>query len=680
MLFYSNGDDPNLELQKQGYKDILLAATDVLQVSDAIRSSIQNSGENLALMDKNMSSLARSMGVTTQYSQLLKQELGRAVTEVALMGGKQEDINRLQKEFIEATNRTIVLSTENIEKLFAVSQVSGVSVKALETGFRNAGMETTHISDEMKVVYNTANSLGVNAQTVSNMVVTNLDKMNRFGFGTGVEGMAKMAAKAAAMRVDMGSTLQLADKLFSPEAAIDVASTLQRLGATSGALLDPLKLMDLAQNNVPELQNQLSELSKTFTSFDEKTGKFQIMPEARRQLKEVSDALGIDRTEFEKMALESAKIEKKLGEIDFSGISLNIDEDQKMMLANLSEFNKSKGDYTVKFTDDKGVAVEKALNELQQGDLDRIKLQQQTLDPQKELVNVAKEQLGAANTLIAQTISFQQTLNNQFAISNEGTKFLQESVKAQAEILKGPGQTFSLKGKTGAEVTSTVDELFGSLNKIITGELTDIADITTKIFTGSLGVMGQIADQQKEYIDNNPLEASVGIFLRNLSLVDETAKSAGINLEQTAKGLKTFYETAVITAGMIPTWIESFIKTNTTPPAETPTGELKTEKDVAITANGQRFSLSSGDLMMAVNQDALLRSIGSSGAIFNQSTAEKSNVKTNPKEIKISLDINANSNDLQVKNAILTALNHDDMIRTITDKIATVTTDYGLTT
>jgi len=237
MLFYTDGNDPNLELQKQGYKDILLAATDVLQVSDAIRSSIQNSGENLATMDKNMSTLVKSMGVTAQYSQLLKQELGRAVTEVALMGGKQEDINRLQKEFIEATNRTIVLST--------------------------------HISDEMKVVYNTANSLGVNAQTVSSMVVANLDKMNRFGFGTGVEGMAKMAAKAAAMRVDMGSTLQLAEKLFSPEAAIDVASTLQRLGATSGALLDPLKLMDLAQNNVPELQNQLSELSKTFTSFIE---------------------------------------------------------------------------------------------------------------------------------------------------------------------------------------------------------------------------------------------------------------------------------------------------------------------------------------------------------------------------------------------------------------------------
>lgn len=676
MLFYTDGNDPNLELQKQGYKDILLAATDVLQVSDAIRSSIQNSGENLATMDKNMSTLVKSMGVTAQYSQLLKQELGKAVTEVALMGGKQEDINRLQKEFIESTNRTIVLSTENVEKLFAVSQVSGVAVKTLETGFRNAGMETTHISEEMKTVYNTANSLGVNAQTVSNMVVTNLDKMNRFGFGTGVEGMAKMAAKAAAMRVDMNSTLNLAEKLFSPEAAIDVASTLQRLGATSSALLDPLKLMDLAQNNVPELQNQLSELSKTFTSFDQKTGKFQIMPEARRQLKEVADALGIERGEFEKMALESAKIEKKMSEIDFSGLKLNVDEDQKMMLANLSEFNKSKGDYTVKFTTQEGDVVEKTLSELQQGDLERIKLQQQTLDPQKELVNVAKEQLGAANTLIAQTISFQQTLNNQFAISNEGTKFLQESVKAQAEILKGPGQTFSLKGKTGAEVTSTVDELFGSLNKIVGGDLTDAANSLSKIVSGSVGIMGTIMEQQQKIVEDDKAKATLGTALRSLDTLETAAKGFGIDLETAGKRLQEFYATVTVGGGIITGWIKDQFQLKI-PKDESENKEVK--KDVAINANGQMFSLDKGDLMMAVNQDALLQSIGSSGTIFNQSTAEKSNVKTNPKEIKISLDINANSNDLQVKNAILTALNHDDTIRTITDKIATVTTDYGLT-
>ena len=670
-------NDPNLENQKQGYKDILLAATDVLQVSDAIANSIRNSGENLTTMDKNMSVLVKSMGVTAQYSQLLKQELGRAVTEVALMGGKQEDINRIQKEYIEATNRTIVLSTENIENLFAVSQVSGVAVKSLEAGFRNAGMETTHISEEMKTVYHTANSLGVNAQTVSAMVVLNLDKMNRFGFGTGVEGMAKMAAKAAAMRVDMGQTLQLADKLFSPEAAIDVASTLQRLGATSGALLDPLKLMDLAQNNVPELQNQLSELSKTFTSFDEKTGKFQIMPEARRQLKEVAEALGLDRAEFEKMAIESAKIEKKMGEIDFSGLKLNVDEDQKMMLANLSEFNKQKGDYTVKFTDDKGVAVEKALSSLEQGDLERIKIQQQTLDPQKELVNVAKEQLGAANTLIAQTVSFQQTLNNQFAISNEGTKFLQESVKAQAEILKGPGQTFSLKGKTGPEVTSTVEELFGGLNKIVSGDLTDAANSLYKVVQGSVGIMGTIMEQQQQIVANDPSKATLSVALRSLDSLETAAKGFGVNLDESAKKLGEFYSTFVVAGGLITGWVKDTFKIDISEKKDDKLTETK--KDVAINSNGQMFSLDKGDLMMAVNQDALLRSIGSSGSIFNQSTAEKPEVKTSPKEIKISLDINANSNDLQVRNAILTALNHDDMIRTITDKIATVSNDYGLT-
>lgn len=675
MLFIQTNPNANLEGQTQGYKDLALAASDLLQVNTALEKSISNSGENLTKMDREMSSIVKHMGVTTQYSQLLKQELGRAVTEVALMGGKQEDINKLQKDFIDATNRTTVLSTENIEKLFAVSQVSGVAVKALETGFRNAGMETTHISDEMKIVYNTANSLGVNAQTVSANVVGSLDKMNRYGFGTGIEGLAKMAAKAAAMRVDMTSTFNLADKLFSPEAAIDVASTLQRLGATSSALLDPLKLMDLAQNNVPELQNQLSELSKTFTKFDEKTGKFQIMPEARKQLKEVADALGIDRAEFEKMALESAKIEKKMSEIDFSGLKLKVDEDQKMMLANLAEFNKQKGDYTVKFTDDKGAVVEKALNELQQGDLERIKLQQQTLDPQKELVDVAKQQLGASNTIFAQAASIQATLDNQFAISNEGQKLLETAVKEQTLVLQMTGSKYSLKpGKEDEKLNKEIEKLYGGFDKILQGtsSVEDTAKFFAEIAVGASEIFKDSYETIIQLAKLKPDKAAIVTAIKGLETADSMLKSASIDIGEIAKKTKELMTTFKLTLPMLAAYFkvdENELKTEV--------DKIPEKKDVAINANGQMFSLDKGDLMMAVNQDALLQSIGGSGTIFNSNTAEKT--KTTPTEIKISLDVNANTNDLQVRNAILSAFNNDDTVRTLTDKIANVAGNYGLT-
>jgi hypothetical protein len=655
---------------QQGYKDILKLSLNAYEVELQKNIALADSVANLSKMDREMSSIVKSMGVTTQYSQLLKQELGRAVTEVSLMGGKQEDINKLQKEFNEATNRTTVLSTENIEKLFAVSQVSGVSAKALESSFRNAGMETAHIGEEMTTVYNTATSLGVNAQVVSASVSANLDKMNRYGFGTGVEGMAKMAAKAAAMRVDMAQTLNVADKLFSPESAIEVASTLQRLGATSSALLDPLKLMDLAQNNVPELQNQLSELSKTFTTFDKKTNTFQIMPEARKQLKEVADALGIDRAEFEKMAIESARIEKKMSEIDLSGLKFKATDDEKMMLANLAEFNKSKGDYTVKFTTQEGNVVEKALTELTETDKEALKNQQALADPQKQLVDIAKEQLGASNTLIAQNNALISTMQTQYAISKSGADFLQVSVEQQKKMYAVGMSEFTLD-KDKQKKNDFGDVLFKGLSDISSGKMNDTAKATKFIedmMTGQIGVFTTILTEQAKLLKENP----VGTGLATLALnVDNASKIIGIDLTSAITTAKTMFQTA---AQGLTTFIAAFGTAPTPPPTIPPT---EGGKDIAVTANGRMFSLDKGDLLMAVNQNALLQSIGSNGSVFASNTP--SETKTSPKEIKISLKVTANSNDLQIRNTIMSAFNNDDTMRLLRDKIATVSTDYGLT-
>ena len=657
----------------QGYKDILKLSLNAYEVTNQIAEAQSNSVANLSKMDREMSSIVKSMGVTTQYSQLLKQELGRAVTEVSLMGGKQEDINKLQKEFNEATNRTTVLSTENIEKLFAVSQVSGVSAKALETSFRNAGMETAHISEEMTTVYNTETSLGVNAQVVSTSVSANLDKMNRYGFGTGIEGMARMAAKAAAMRVDMAQTLNVADKLFSPESAIEVASTLQRLGATSSALLDPLKLMDLAQNNVPELQNQLSELSKTFTTFDKKTNTFQIMPEARKQLKEVAEALGIDRAEFEKMAIESARIEKKLGEIDLSGLKFKATDDEKMMLANMAEFNKGRGEYTVKFTDNKGMAVEKALTELTDLDKEALKNQQNLTDPQKQLVDIAKEQLGASNTLIAQNNALINTIQTQYSITKAGSDFLQVSVEQQKKMYETGMSDFTLD-KDKQKKDDFGDVLFKGLSDISSGKMTndEAKNFVDKMLTGTVEEFATVLSKQTKLLEENP----VGTAMATLALSSEkVAEYLGVDLTTAIdSAVKGFKSVSQLGGAMI----SFFGLSKLLPPEGDKPKDGETKKDVAINANGQMFSLDKGDLMMAVNQNALLQSIGGGGSIFTSSNKPEE-TKTSPKEIKISLEVTANSNDSQVRNTIMSAFNNDDTMRLLRDKIASVSTDYGLT-
>jgi hypothetical protein len=219
-------------------------------------------------MDAEAAKFAKTMGRTTENSLGLKQNLNASYGSIVDLGGKMSDAVDMQEGLFKASGRNLVLLKSQAAELFAASSVSGIGSEKLQESFYDVGMEVAHIGENMFKISEVASQMGVNAQAVSVTVTGNLDKLNRYGFVNGVEGLAKMASKAQALKFDVTQTFNLAENLMSPEKAIEVAASIQRLGGAATALTDPLKLMDLAQNNVPELQNQLSELSKTFTKFD----------------------------------------------------------------------------------------------------------------------------------------------------------------------------------------------------------------------------------------------------------------------------------------------------------------------------------------------------------------------------------------------------------------------------
>ena len=659
MLNDNKNTSESIETLKLGYVDILEAQVNLNKNLTTMMGTFTSAGDELVKWDTSTSKVIKGLGVGAEYSAMIKEQLGKASTEIYRMGGTQEEIIALQIEYAKTLQTTSILTTENAEKMYAVTKVTGLGAGELERAFRNAGMETTHINDEMTTVVQTARNLGVNAQAVSSMVAANLDKMNRYGFGTGVEGMAKMAAKAAAMRVDMASTLTVAEKLFSPEAAIDVAASLQRLGATSGALLDPLKLMDLAQNNVPELQNQLSELSKTFTKFDEKTGSFQIMPQARQQLKEVADALGIERGEFEKMALESAKLEKKMGEIDFSGLKFTASEDQKMMLANMAQFNKSKGSYEITVKDKDGKLVQESLQNLTKAQLDDIAKQQEfeKKDSGLQLVDLAKEQLLSANQLASEVKAIGSLLPTQFAIGKSGNDFLTNAVSVQSETFKKTFEVLDLK-KGGGE--SALEEFQKVINDLIQkGETPDIAKLE-EAFVNVLSKFGDItADNEKRLS-----EASVGVQVYSdiklatagFSFANEMSAKFAETLKGTTGDLSGWQKGLALGIPLLKQAYDAFIGNKTTN-----SGTQTNANPTPPTNNSTSQTSSSNTNSPAGNNNATL-------------TAQVNKI-----EHKIELTVKTDINNTEVATAVTKAFSNDDTLRELRTAIATVASDYGLT-
>jgi hypothetical protein len=367
------------------------------QFSDILKTSIT--------IDESFASIVKQMGKGVEYTGGVKKNLAEGSLEVVKLGGSLESALKLQQGLLDSTNKNLILNKDYYRELFAVQQVTGQLIEELNTSFMDSGMSMKDISDEMYKVVETSQKLGINAKVVSSYVQSNLDKLNRYGFENGIDGLTRMAAKAAGLRVDLSTTFGIAENLLDPEKSIELAASLQRLGVASSELTDPLRLMSYAQNDVEGLQNQLGGLFKSYVLFNEETKKFEVSAQGRLMFREYQKEFNIPIEQIEKLAFGTAKLDRALNEIDFSSFGSNLPEDTKEAIANMAQMNKE-GKYEIVTKKGDTKLVDDLLNEFS-GNSEELQnyiseissMEGET--PQDKLVNLAEQQLGKTGEMIA---------------------------------------------------------------------------------------------------------------------------------------------------------------------------------------------------------------------------------------------------------------------------------------
>jgi len=342
-------------------------------------------------LDDKAHSVAKAFGQGREAIEGLKSAMGEAVTSVELLGGTFANIAEIQKEVGITLGRNVLLNSEAYAKLFAAQEVSGEKAEKIVGAFKNAGISAYDAGKQMQTVIDSAREIGVNAKLVSAQVLANTESLNRYNFNGGVEGLSKMAAQAVSLRVDMSKTLDFAERVFNPDGAIEMAAAMQRLGVAQSSLLDPLKLMDLSANDPTELQNQIVQMTQQFVQLN-KEGRFEIMPGAKRQFYEISQAMKIPYETLTKMAIGSQELDEKMRKISFPS---NFKDEDRKMIANMAEAKDGK--FEISFNDDKGNLVKKEVSKLDTSDLENIK---KGFEP-KTLEQLTKEQLSFTEDIAA---------------------------------------------------------------------------------------------------------------------------------------------------------------------------------------------------------------------------------------------------------------------------------------
>ena len=291
--------------------------------------------ETILEVEKAAYGLAQGFALGAQNIDLMRAGLADAASDIKRLGGSFDDVVKMQESAYSSLGRNVTLTADGMKDLYATTKATGADANTLVNAFKNIGTGTYDIAKNMEVVLKAARDIGVNGKEVTHQVLSNMDMMNKYNFAGGVEGLAKMAAQAVNLRVNVNDIKGTMDKAFEPDSAIQLAASMQRLGAQQSDLLDPLRLMDLAQNDPAELMNQIGELGKQFTEFNEETGKFEIAPGGKRQLMELEKELGLTTGSLSKMALAGAELDDKLSKISFpTDIA---DEDTQKMIANMAE-------------------------------------------------------------------------------------------------------------------------------------------------------------------------------------------------------------------------------------------------------------------------------------------------------------------------------------------------------
>jgi len=372
----------------------------ISQFKEDLLNQLKVDAESFVKASNDLSKYATQINnVFTQGRQRIV-ELQTAIADttpgITRMGGGISDVANIIGKVADASRRNVIATSEEVEKFYAATKVLDIQADTLTNAFLNVGQGIETIGGTLEESVNYIQSIGGNAKTVMTDVTNNMDQMNRYQFEGGVLGLTKMAAQASMLRFDMSETFNLAERVLSPDKAVETAAAFQRLGVAAGTLVDPFALMNASINDPGALQDSLADVSKQFTYFDEETKTFKINPQGVLTLREMEEAAGLTRGSLSKMGLAAAEADKRISAIGAAG--LNIKEDDKQYLANIARMGEG-GEYEVKIRNEEGKEETRKLQEITQTEFENL-IKEQRERP-KDMEEIARSQMKTSDLMLA---------------------------------------------------------------------------------------------------------------------------------------------------------------------------------------------------------------------------------------------------------------------------------------
>lgn len=340
-----------------------------------LANGIKDSIKDMYNLDKTIRLAEKSIGLNVGGFNTLRKSIEGINSDITILGVAPEELVKSYSDLTESLGRNISISTENFRELSLIAKGTGLELDGAVSIVEKLNGSGIGLKDSMKFVEKTTNAAkvnGINATKLLKTFTDNITKAQSFNFKNGLEGLKRMAIEAQKIKYDIQDTFNLADKLFEPEAAIDMAANLQILGGEFSKLADPFQLMYMARNDVEGLNKSIIDATKNTAVFNKETGEFEIPAMELHRLKKVADATGLSFDNLKTSALESAKRTKVMTN------AMQLSKTNQEFVASIAKMQKdANGKVEILVDTEKG---EKLISQLTNSEVELLKGRQRSLE------------------------------------------------------------------------------------------------------------------------------------------------------------------------------------------------------------------------------------------------------------------------------------------------------------
>lgn len=280
----------------------------------------------------------KGMGVLRSQSEGFRANLYKTALITSDLGLDVKDLAKIQTSYSESLGTNVLLGEKQLNGIAEIIAGTGMSLEAaskLAGEMATFGVNAETASNYVDDITKTSRKMGVNTTVMLDKLHGSLKMANKYHFQGGVKGMAQMAMNAAKFKVEMESIGGLADKLFDPEGAIEMAGQLQVLGGAWSQIADPMQLLFKARNDMAGLQKDVIKAASGVAKFNKETGEFEISALELHRMKSAAEMTGISMDEL----AESAKKVAEVGKIK-TQIRGVVDKDTREFIANTAKIGK----------------------------------------------------------------------------------------------------------------------------------------------------------------------------------------------------------------------------------------------------------------------------------------------------------------------------------------------------